>query len=158
MVDALPISVQGEILPEKLIVPRLRIRKDWYQNLAPDPTDHSHPDLGTNPDAQDGTRGEKSLQCGYPCYPSMLLLRIRSKPSDPHDMHHNSSMSDICTVQNLSLLYAGPDSINASASYRRRLLSNNMAEERSFRSGHPRALLQAGQHAEAPLACWCIFL
>lgn len=49
--------VQGEIMEEKLTVPRLRVRKDWYQNLDPDPTDHSHPDLGVNPDAQDGTKG-----------------------------------------------------------------------------------------------------
>ena len=73
MINALPISVQGEILPEKLIVPRLRIRKDWYQKLAPDPTDHSHPDLGTNPDAQDGTRGETFL----PRYP------IHAAPQGP---------------------------------------------------------------------------
>ena len=44
-------------MEEKLVVPRLRVRKDWYQNLNPDPTDHSHPDLGVNPDAQDGTKG-----------------------------------------------------------------------------------------------------
>lgn len=55
--------LQGEILGEKLIVPRLRVRKDWYQNLAPDPTDHTHPDLGINPDAQDGTTGEAFPLC-----------------------------------------------------------------------------------------------
>ena len=34
----------------------------------------------------------------------MLLLKVLSKAFDPNDMHHDLSMSDICMVQNLSLL------------------------------------------------------
>ena len=48
---------QGEVLAEKLVVPRLTVRKDWYKGLDPDPIDHSHPDVGIRPDAQDGSTG-----------------------------------------------------------------------------------------------------
>lgn len=42
---------------EKLVVPRLRVRKDWYKGLDDDPIDHTHPDVGIRPDAQDGSSG-----------------------------------------------------------------------------------------------------
>jgi hypothetical protein len=44
---------QGEQLAEKLVVPRLRVRKDWHVGLNPDPVDHSHLDIGAAPDAQE---------------------------------------------------------------------------------------------------------
>ena len=56
-------------MTEKLIIPRLRVRKDWYQNLAPDPTDHSHPDIGVFPDAQDGTKGD------FPSYDAAQIFK-----------------------------------------------------------------------------------
>ncbi|GAX73269.1 hypothetical protein CEUSTIGMA_g723.t1 [Chlamydomonas eustigma] len=36
----------GEILDQKLAVPRLKVKKDWFKGLNPDPNDHSHPDVG----------------------------------------------------------------------------------------------------------------
>lgn len=45
-------------MAEKLVVPRLRVRKDWYKGLNDDPIDHTHPDIGVMPDAQDGGTGE----------------------------------------------------------------------------------------------------
>jgi hypothetical protein len=45
------------VLAEKLVVPRLRVRKDWYKGLDDDPIDHTHPDVGFRPDAQDGSSG-----------------------------------------------------------------------------------------------------
>ncbi len=68
--------MQGEILGEKLIIPRLRVRKDWFQNLDPDPTDHTHPDLGINPDAQDGTLGEVLLQYYVGVMPGVHLTAL----------------------------------------------------------------------------------
>eukprot|EP00887_Chlorella_sp_A99_P003269 scaffold9.g3269.t1 len=35
----------GEEVHGRLIVPRLRVRRDWYVGLAPDHVDHSHPDV-----------------------------------------------------------------------------------------------------------------
>lgn len=32
-------------MTEKLEVPRLKVRKDWYVGLHPDPVDRSHPDV-----------------------------------------------------------------------------------------------------------------
>jgi hypothetical protein len=49
--------LQGEVLAEKLVIPRLRVRKDWFKGLNNDPIDHSHPDIGIHPDAQDGPTG-----------------------------------------------------------------------------------------------------
>lgn len=33
-------------MAERLVVPRLRIRRDWFKGLAADPVDHSNPDIG----------------------------------------------------------------------------------------------------------------
>ena len=43
--------MQGEQLAEKLVVPRLRVHKDWFVGLAEDFIDHSHPDVGAAPDS-----------------------------------------------------------------------------------------------------------
>lgn len=32
-------------MSDKLLVPRRRVRKDWYAGLDPDPVDRSHPDV-----------------------------------------------------------------------------------------------------------------
>ena len=58
---------QGEQLLERLAVPRLRVRKDWWQGLAADPTDHSRPDAGTHADAQAGFVGEGKVQRSAAC-------------------------------------------------------------------------------------------
>lgn len=43
-----PCKMQGEQLPDRLTVPRLKLRKHWYKGLDPQNlgTDHSHPDVG----------------------------------------------------------------------------------------------------------------
>lgn len=33
------------MLTEKLVVPRRKVRKDWYVGLDPDHVDRSHPDV-----------------------------------------------------------------------------------------------------------------
>ena len=35
-------------------VPRLKVRRDWFKGLKADPIDHSHPDVGNQPDAETG--------------------------------------------------------------------------------------------------------
>lgn len=37
--------VSGYLMTEKLEVPRLKVHKDWYVGLHPDPVDRSHPDV-----------------------------------------------------------------------------------------------------------------
>lgn len=50
--------IQGKRLPNTLYIPKLRVRKNWYVGLNPDPTDHDHPDVsdgsGTDPQLQVG--------------------------------------------------------------------------------------------------------
>lgn len=48
----------GDLMAEKLIVPRLRMRRNWYKGLAADPVDHSNPDIGDTDSktTQSGTR------------------------------------------------------------------------------------------------------
>ena len=41
----------------RLFIPRLRVKRDWYAGLNPDPNDHSHPDVGA--DADDSGIGER---------------------------------------------------------------------------------------------------
>ena len=48
----------GEQAAFPLVVPHLRVRRDWYKGLDPDPIDHSHPDVGA--DADDSGVGERS--------------------------------------------------------------------------------------------------
>lgn len=36
----------------RLVVPRLKVHKDWWQGLAEDFIDHDHPDVGGNTDAE----------------------------------------------------------------------------------------------------------
>ena len=50
-------DVQGEQLDERLAVPRLRVRKDWFLGLADDPISHDHPDAGDKKDAELGFVG-----------------------------------------------------------------------------------------------------
>lgn len=44
-------------MKEKLVIPRLRVRKRWYEGLNADPIDHEHPDAGNRVDAQFGFVG-----------------------------------------------------------------------------------------------------
>ncbi|KAA6427087.1 MAG: defective in exine formation DEX1, partial [Trebouxia sp. A1-2] len=52
--DVLAFKDTGEALSlaHSFFVPPLKVRKDWYEGLNPDPTDHSHPDVGNIADAQ----------------------------------------------------------------------------------------------------------
>ncbi|XP_065852372.1 protein DEFECTIVE IN EXINE FORMATION 1 [Euphorbia lathyris] len=43
--EVLFFRVSGYMMTEKLVVPRRKIKKDWYVGLNPDPVDRSHPDV-----------------------------------------------------------------------------------------------------------------
>ncbi|XAR68857.1 Lambda-carrageenase [Bertholletia excelsa] len=43
--EVLFFRVSGYMMSDKLEVPRLKIKKDWYVGLHPDPVDRSHPDV-----------------------------------------------------------------------------------------------------------------
>ncbi|GLT37568.1 hypothetical protein SLA2020_118790 [Shorea laevis] len=43
--EVLFFRVSGYMMTEKLVVPRRKIRKDWYVDLHSDPVDRSHPDV-----------------------------------------------------------------------------------------------------------------
>ncbi|EIE24136.1 integrin alpha N-terminal domain-containing protein [Coccomyxa subellipsoidea C-169] len=77
--EILVVKDTGEVLAEKLVVPRLRVRKDWYKGLDDDPTDHSHPDVGIRPDAQDGSTVEANLTAGM----RRQLLAVNESGSAP---------------------------------------------------------------------------
>ena len=47
-------GLQGERLSSHMQVPRLKVRRDWFKGLKADPIDHSHPDVGNQPDAETG--------------------------------------------------------------------------------------------------------
>lgn len=52
---------QGELMTEKLVVPRLRVRRDWHKGLQPDPINRAADAVGAHADAQDGTLGNETL-------------------------------------------------------------------------------------------------
>lgn len=43
--EVLFFRVSGYMMSDKLEVPRLKMKKDWYVGLVPDPVDRSHPDV-----------------------------------------------------------------------------------------------------------------
>jgi len=70
--------MQGEALSlaHSFFVPPLKVRKDWYEGLNPDPTDHSHPDVGNIADAQALEDNEVNLPhiCIFPPAVSEIYL------------------------------------------------------------------------------------
>lgn len=68
---------QGESLSlaHSFFVPPLKVRRDWYEGLNPDPIDHSHPDVGTKSDAQMATDDQVNmpiLHTNTNCIPHQL--------------------------------------------------------------------------------------
>ena len=55
------LCAQGELMTEKLVVPRLRVRRDWHNGLQPDPINRAADAVGARADAQDGTLGNETL-------------------------------------------------------------------------------------------------
>ncbi|KAK8561693.1 hypothetical protein V6N13_149148 [Hibiscus sabdariffa] len=43
--EVLFFRISGYMMTDKLVVPRRKVRKDWYIGLLPDPVDRSHPDV-----------------------------------------------------------------------------------------------------------------
>lgn len=43
------------MMSDKLVVPRRRVRKDWYAGLDSDPVDRSHPDVHDDQIVQEAT-------------------------------------------------------------------------------------------------------
>jgi len=59
MCSVIPCAPQGEQAAHSLIIPRLRVRRDWFKGLNPDPTDHTKPDIGADKD--DSGVGERKI-------------------------------------------------------------------------------------------------
>ncbi|OVA11081.1 hypothetical protein BVC80_1741g66 [Macleaya cordata] len=43
--EVLFFRTSGYLMTDKLVIPRIRVRKDWHVGLHPDPVDRSHPDV-----------------------------------------------------------------------------------------------------------------
>lgn len=43
--EVLFFRASGYVMSDKLVIPRLKVKKDWYVGLQPDPVDRSHPDV-----------------------------------------------------------------------------------------------------------------
>ena len=48
-------------MTEKLVVPRLRVRRDWHKGLQADPINRAADAVGARADAQDGSLGNETL-------------------------------------------------------------------------------------------------
>ncbi|KAF7825573.1 protein DEFECTIVE IN EXINE FORMATION 1 [Senna tora] len=53
--EVLFFRVSGYMMSDKLVVPRRRVRKDWYAGLDSDPVDRSHPDVHDDHLVQEAT-------------------------------------------------------------------------------------------------------
>lgn len=58
-------------MSDKLEVPRLKVRRDWYVGLLPDPVDHSHPDVHDDLLTQDTLIPRTSL-----CFIQYIFLAL----------------------------------------------------------------------------------
>ncbi len=52
---------KGQLLPLKLVIPRLPVQRDWHVGLAADALDHSQPDVGDAPKQAGGSGGRRRL-------------------------------------------------------------------------------------------------
>ncbi|KAL6763317.1 hypothetical protein V8C86DRAFT_347718 [Haematococcus lacustris] len=47
----------GELLSERLVIPRLKLRREWFKGLDPDPINHDHPDVWDDSTGGTGSTG-----------------------------------------------------------------------------------------------------
>eukprot|EP00891_Asterochloris_glomerata_P005963 jgi/Astpho2/5963/e_gw1.00080.8.1_t len=75
----------GERLSSHMQVPRLKVRRDWFKGLRDDPIDHSHPDVGTQPDAETG-----DVPCAMPLLQTVPCRALQHTGSAAGQQHPHS--------------------------------------------------------------------
>ena len=126
-------AAQGEQMAERLQVPKLRVRRDWYKGLAADHVDHGHPDVGNSSDAM-APRAAQAAQACHLAFVLHLDTRERDKLAGQNML---IVYSRLCGSkqgqQGRRLLMVPGDSDNGTGSGpRRRLLAENEAEHQAL--------------------------
>ncbi|KAK2966140.1 hypothetical protein RJ640_018393 [Escallonia rubra] len=68
--EVLFFRVSGYMMSDKLVVPRLKVKKDWYVGLHPDPVDRSHPDV------HDEQLVQEAIMNSIPCKLYLIYLKV----------------------------------------------------------------------------------
>lgn len=66
--------VSGYMMVDKLIVPRRKIKKNWYVGLHQDPADRSQPDVQDDQLIQDAANAKSKLRKSHPCSSKLYIL------------------------------------------------------------------------------------
>lgn len=66
--------MSGYMMVDKLIVPRRKIKKNWYVGLDPDPADRSHPDVQDDQLSQDAANAKSTLRKSHPLSIKLYIL------------------------------------------------------------------------------------
>lgn len=67
--------VSGYMMSDKLVIPRLRVKQNWYVGLNPDPVDRSHPDVHDDQLIQEALIESLARKfCSSPFPPTQVIL------------------------------------------------------------------------------------
>ncbi|GAA0154718.1 hypothetical protein LIER_12621 [Lithospermum erythrorhizon] len=90
--------VSGYLMTDKLEIPRLKVKKDWYVGLHPDPVDRSHPDVHDDQLVQDAIF-ESINQRNDSAHGTNAS---QSTPTETHQERHDNSNATPEVHQNIS--------------------------------------------------------
>lgn len=65
------------MMSDKLVIPRLRVKQNWYVGLNPDPVDRSHPDVQDDQLIQDAlieSLARKFCPSPFPLHPPTQVI------------------------------------------------------------------------------------
>ncbi|KAL2509891.1 Protein DEFECTIVE IN EXINE FORMATION 1 [Forsythia ovata] len=85
--EVLFFRVSGYMMSDKLEIPRLKVKKDWYVGLHPDPVDRSHPDVHDDQLIQEALMDSLTQHNGS-------TLAVNSSNSSTPEVHNSLNTSN----------------------------------------------------------------
>jgi hypothetical protein len=102
--EVLFFRVSGYMMSDKLEVPRLKVKKDWYVGLHPDPVDRSHPDVHDNQLIQEAMMNSISHGNGTTSGSEHVPHEILNASNVENQVKNNDSQAETSTklVENMN--------------------------------------------------------
>ncbi|CAM6082341.1 unnamed protein product [Calypogeia fissa] len=94
----------GYLLPEKLIVPKRKVQKDWYVGLNPDPVDRSKPDVHDESLWEQLNKPGTDVSAGSANNGNAILIKDQDKESNkgPDGNDSTETKTDSATNENVT--------------------------------------------------------
>ncbi|XP_073281689.1 protein DEFECTIVE IN EXINE FORMATION 1-like isoform X1 [Primulina huaijiensis] len=109
--EVLFFRVSGYMMSDKLEIPRLKVKKDWYVGLHPDPVDRSHPDVHDEQLVEDFLTDSISKHNGITMHSGSTIAENVTHSSEegrhdlpktsnsvPEEAHHETLQSNVSTT------------------------------------------------------------